>query len=257
MSRKKLFVSARSRASRANTPIASVEATGTLSENDGLSIPGSAGIPVEVAEGDPTRPINYSGFSTSILAEMMKCRRVNDPVRKFLQFQLTAGISAAIIAFITAVASKKHVSVLSCVHLLWISIIIDPFAAFALATDPPIGTLPAYSESLFTMDMYKMIFIQSAYQIATTLVLHFSGGHILGLDHSEDDNKLLRTVVFNFFIFTQIFNSVNCRRLDRKLNILEGILNNWSFSIITLIGMHHLEFASLCLYFLQRSVFKS
>lgn len=45
----------------------------------------------------------------------------------------------------------------------------------------------------------------------------------------------MQTLVFNAFVFAQIFNSVNCRRLDRKLNIFEGLTRNWYFMTITLI----------------------
>ncbi|KAJ7034959.1 calcium-transporting ATPase [Mycena alexandri] len=81
----------------------------------------------------------------------------------------------------------------------------------------------------------------STYQIIITLVFHFAGLQILGYGHSSDaatakkNDLIVQTLVFNAFVFAQIFNSVNCRRLDRNLNIFEGILKNWYFIIITLI----------------------
>jgi len=42
--------------------------------------------------------------------------------------------------------------------------------------------------------------------------------------------------VFNTFVFAQIFNSINCRRLDNRLNIFEGIFKNRYFIAITLVG---------------------
>ncbi|KAH9054958.1 hypothetical protein EDB87DRAFT_1534909, partial [Lactarius vividus] len=35
--------------------------------------------------------------------------------------------------------------------------------------------------------------------------------------------------VFNVFVFAQIFNSFDCRRLDQKLNAFEGMWKNWYF----------------------------
>jgi Ca2+-transporting ATPase len=72
----------------------------------------------------------------SIVSAIMWGRCVNDSVRKFLQFQVSANITAVLIAFISAVASAEEESVLTAVQLLWISIIMDTFAALALATDP-------------------------------------------------------------------------------------------------------------------------
>ena len=42
--------------------------------------------------------------------------------------------------------------------------------------------------------------------------------------------------MFNTFVFAQIFNLVNCRKLDNKLNIFEGVLKNRYFIVITLIS---------------------
>ena len=88
---------------------------------------------------------------------------------------------------------------------------------------------------LFTADMIKMIIGQSIYQIAIIIVFHFHGETILGSDdHSSD--MVVQTLVFNAFVFAQIFNSINCRRLDNKLNIFEGTTKNKYFVVITFIG---------------------
>ncbi|CEI89963.1 Putative Calcium-translocating P-type ATPase, PMCA-type [Rhizopus microsporus] len=42
----------------------------------------------------------------------------------------------------------------------------------------------------------------------------------------------LTTVVFNTFVFCQIFNKINCRRIDNKLNIFTNILANKFFIVI-------------------------
>ncbi len=72
----------------------------------------------------------------SIVKAIMWGRCVNDAVRKFLQFQISVNITAVIVTFATAVASASETSALSAVQLLWINIIMDTFAALALATDP-------------------------------------------------------------------------------------------------------------------------
>ncbi|KAK7033038.1 calcium-transporting ATPase [Favolaschia claudopus] len=182
----------------------------------------------------------------SIVKAIMWGRCVNDSVRKFLQFQVSTNVTAVVITFVTAVASNEEASVLSAVQLLWINIIMDTFAALALATDPATESLldrkpDKKSAPLFSTDMYKQIMFQSIYQITVTLIFHFLGHRILGLGHSDDakitrrNDLLVQTLVFNAFVFAQIFNSFNCRRLDRKLNIFEGLLLNWYFIVITLI----------------------
>ncbi|KAF7372026.1 Calcium-transporting ATPase [Mycena venus] len=187
----------------------------------------------------------------SIVKAIMWGRCVNDAVRKFLQFQVSTNVTAVVITFVSAVASVQESSVLSAVQLLWINIIMDTFAALALATDPASDSLlnrkpDKKTAPLFSTEMYKQILFQSTYQIIITLVFHFAGLDILGYGQSLDaktakkNDLKVQTLVFNAFVFAQIFNSVNCRRLDRKLNIFEGILKNWYFMAITLIGTSYL-----------------
>ncbi|KAJ7227086.1 Ca-transporting ATPase [Mycena pura] len=179
----------------------------------------------------------------SIVKAIMWGRCVNDAVRKFLQFQVSTNVTAVVITFVTAVASTQEASVLTAVQLLWINIIMDTFAALALATDPATEALldrkpDKKTAPLFSVDMYKQIMFQSLYQITVTLIFHFLGSKILGFHDTTSNKKhdlTVQTLVFNAFVFAQIFNSVNCRRLDRKLNIFEGVLKNYYFMAITLI----------------------
>lgn len=140
-----------------------------------------------------------------------------------------------ILTFISAVASSSEDSVLSAVQLLWVNLIMDTFAALALATDPPspyvLNRRPeSKATALITLTMWKMIIGQSIYQLVVTLVLNFAGRSIFPWDYGH-----MKTVVFNTFVFMQIFNQYNSRRIDNKLNIMEGIWRNKWFIGIQLI----------------------
>ena len=98
----------------------------------------------------------------SIVKALMWGRAVNDAVRKFLQFQITVNITAVLLAFVSAVASASESSVLTAVQLLWVNLIMDTFAALALATDPPTRSIldrkpDPKSAPLITLGMWKMI----------------------------------------------------------------------------------------------------
>jgi hypothetical protein len=123
----------------------------------------------------------------------------------------------------------------------------DTFAALALATDPAsLKSLERKPEKksapLLSVDMYKRILGHSVYQTIITLIFHFLGAKILGFHHENEadlqkqHDKIVQTLVFNIFVFAQIFNSINSRRLDNKLNIFEGVLKNYYFMGITLLG---------------------
>ncbi|KAG8872465.1 hypothetical protein FRB97_007614 [Tulasnella sp. 331] len=181
----------------------------------------------------------------SIVSAIMWGRCVNDAVRKFLQFQVSVNITAVIITFISAVASSGETSVLTAVQLLWINIIMDTFAALALATDPASHEMlerkpERKTAPLFNTAMRMQIAGQATYQTIIILLFHFASNHIFGYhpaDHSSTQvtqwDAEVNTLVFNAFVFCQIFNSVNCRRIDNGKNIFAGISKNWYFIIIT------------------------
>lgn len=174
----------------------------------------------------------------SIVTAISWGRAVNDAVSKFLQFQITVNITAVALTFVSSLYSSSNESVLSAVQLLWVNLIMDTFAALALATDAPtekiLNRKPApKAASLFTMTMWKMILGQAVYQLAITFMLYFAGEKLLG-DHLNVDDpdktaKQLSTVVFNTFVWMQIFNEFNNRRLDNNFNIFEGMFRNYWF----------------------------
>jgi len=169
----------------------------------------------------------------SIVKAMMWGRAVNDAVRKFLQFQVTVNITAVLITFISAVSSSSETSVLTAVQLLWVNLIMDTMAALALATDPPTESIldrkpDPKSAGLITVTMWKMIIGEAIYQLAITLLLYFGAEKILSYT-SQREKDQIATLVFNTFVWMQIFNQWNNRRLDNKFNIFEGVHRNWFF----------------------------
>ncbi|KAK5662281.1 hypothetical protein OQA88_8187 [Cercophora sp. LCS_1] len=169
---------------------------------------------------------------SSIVKALAWGRAINDSVKKFLQFQITVNITAVILTFVSAVASEEERAVLSAVQLLWVNLIMDTFAALALATDPPTSSLfdrkpEPRTAPLINLTMWKMIIGQSIYQLVVGLTLHFAGPSFL---HYPDAQH--RALVFNVFVFMQIFKLVNSRRIDNKLNIFEGLHKNHMFMLM-------------------------
>lgn len=179
----------------------------------------------------------------SIIKALMWGRAVNDAVQKFLQFQITVNITAVLLAFVSAVASDQEQSVLTAVQLLWVNLIMDTFAALALATDPPTRKIldrppTPKSASIITVNMWKMIVGQAIYQLIVTFVLYFArkkGGNGILSYNDSDEERQQNALVFNTFVWMQIFNEFNNRRLDNKFNILEGVHRNYFFIFINFI----------------------
>lgn len=153
----------------------------------------------------------------SIVRAIMWGRCVNDSVKRFLQFQLSVNVCAVIITYVTAVASDDEESVLTAVQLLWVNLIMDTFAALALATDPAdpivLNRKPDRKTApLISAQMWMMILGQALYQIGVALVLHFAGHAIFNFNSTDeavriDQDAELKTLIFNSFVFCQICES--------------------------------------------------
>jgi Ca2+-transporting ATPase len=144
---------------------------------------------------------------SSIVHAILWGRCVNDSVRKFLQFQITVNITAVLLTIVSALTSSDQKSILTAVQLLWVNLIMDTFAALALATDPPTPKLlhrmpEPRAAPLISPCMWKMIIGQAIYQIAVMSSLLYTD--VLQIQ----DPALLQTMVFTTFVFCQIFNEV-------------------------------------------------
>ncbi|KAF9387287.1 hypothetical protein CPC16_007129 [Podila verticillata] len=221
----------------------------------------------EVAKEASSIILMDDNFS-SIVKAILWGRSVNDAVKKFLQFQLTVNVTAVILTLVTAAASETQKPVMSAVQLLWVNLIMDTLAALALATDPPTPDLlerqpETRTAPLISFTMWKMILGQAVLQLIITFVLEYRGMSILGYNNVPDyvtagrtESELygngvndmgvigaykqykrqeLSTIVFNTFVFLQIFNEINSRRLDNRLNVFSNILKNTYFIAIFVI----------------------
>ncbi|KAJ1947673.1 plasma membrane calcium [Kickxella alabastrina] len=180
----------------------------------------------------------------SIVRACMWGRAVNDAVKKFLQFQITVNVTAVLIAFVSSVADDEEKSVFTAVQLLWINLIMDTFAALALATDPPSESLldrhpEKQGSPLITFTMWKNIIGQSILQVVVCFLTLYAADDIFNLHtvQSAQDMLVLRTLVFNTFAWMQIFNEFNCRVLHNEVNCFKGMQKNWFFLGIVFISV--------------------
>jgi Ca2+ transporting ATPase len=87
---------------------------------------------------------------------------------------------------VTSIALSSDSQPLNTVEMLWINILMDSFAALALATEPPNAALleeRPYSryEKIITPFMWRNIIGQIIYQCTIFFVFLFKGAYILGL----------------------------------------------------------------------------
>ncbi|XP_071676093.1 probable calcium-transporting ATPase 9, plasma membrane-type [Lolium perenne] len=157
-------------------------------------------------------------------------RAVYINIQKFVQFQLTVNIVALVINFVSACITGS--APLTAVQLLWVNMIMDTLGALALATEPPNDEMMkrppvGRGESFITKVMWRNIIGQSIYQLVVLGVLMFGGEKLLNIN-GPDSKTIINTLIFNSFVFCQVFNEVNSREME-KLNIFRDIIGNWVF----------------------------
>jgi P-type Ca2+ transporter type 2B len=172
-------------------------------------------------------------------------RNIYDNVKKFLQFQMTVNITCCVFVVVASLFYGR--SPFSVLHLLWINLIMDTFAALALATEPPnannLRSKPIKASQMIMSEiMWRQILTQSIYQLVVLLIMLFLAPLMFGFPYmlfnpSPDDEvtKVImhNTVIFTTFIYLQLCNFFNCRKLGAtEKNIFEGFFNNPIFLIL-------------------------
>ncbi|CAF3326610.1 unnamed protein product [Rotaria socialis] len=176
---------------------------------------------------------------SSIVKAMMWGRNVYDCIAKFLQFQLTANLSAGFISVVSAAAISSVP--LRAVQMLWVNLVMDTLASLALATEPPTEDLLnrkpyGRTKSIISPLMLRNIFGQSLYQLAVMFTILYAGQYFLGVEstvqkiqHDPHVAKQLSTqftLVFNAFVLMTLFNEINSRKLHGERNVFKGIFRN-------------------------------
>jgi Ca2+-transporting ATPase len=230
-----------------------------LKESDvGLAM-GIAG--TEVAKEAADIVILDDNFS-SIVKSVLWGRTVFSNIRKFLQFQLTINLVALIVAFVAAVTTGE--TPLNVLQLLWVNLIMDSLAALALATEMPtpdlLNELPhGRNEPLINGKMAKHIIAQGLYQCFWLFLIFygmpaqldaFAISNYVELegcgpeDNPTEDQihqceetmqEKTNSMVFNTFIWMQLFNEINARRINDEYDVFRGIFRTWIFPSVWII----------------------
>ena len=185
-------------------------------------------------------------FNTVVIATKYG-RNIYDCIRKFLQFQLTTNVVAVFMTLLGGIVLKD--APLNAIQMLWVNLIMDSFASLALATEPPSDSLLERKPfkkgcSMITNTMMINVASQSVFQIVVLTIILFYGDVIFGvpsdreLSHSvwNEVNGYHFTIFFNIFVYMQVFNSLNAKKLKKsEKNVFENIVNNPIYIVIQLL----------------------
>ncbi|XP_017981357.1 PREDICTED: calcium-transporting ATPase 2, plasma membrane-type [Theobroma cacao] len=183
----------------------------------------------EVAKESADVIILDDNFSTIVTVAKWG-RSVYINIQKFVQFQLTVNVVALIVNFSSACLTGS--APLTAVQLLWVNMIMDTLGALALATEPPTDELmkrsPVGKKGNFISNvMWRNILGQSLYQFMVIWYLQTKGKAIFNLN-GPDSDLILNTLIFNSFVFCQVFNEISSRNME-EIDVFKGILDNYVF----------------------------
>lgn len=179
-------------------------------------------------------------------------RNIFHNVSRFLQFQVTVNISALLTVLVGGLFIGE--SPLNAVQLLWINLIMDTFAAIALSTEPPVdsvtegqpfkGNAAVLSASVWRqilgMSFWNLIIMTFMFigmvtdekynGIAEASWADKEGTYPAEYVEAAQFKKECLTKIFHTFIFLQIFNYINCRKVGRQdFNVFEEFGHNYYF----------------------------
>jgi magnesium-transporting ATPase (P-type) len=170
-------------------------------------------------------------------------RSVYDNIAKFVQFQLTVNVVALTLTIIGAFTAATPP--LTAVQLLWVNLIMDTMAALALGTEKPLPALleryPYHPEAkLIQPVMWRNLLSQSLIQLVVLCVIMYKPTFIFARVGPGEDQQPLNelyhnTLIFNTFVFLQIFNEINSRKVGDEIGVFDHFFDNNIFIYILLI----------------------
>ncbi len=159
-------------------------------------------------------------FAT-ITSAVLWGRALYENIQRFLLFQLTINFCACMLAFIAPLLGYPEPFTI--LQILWINIIMDTLAAFALCSESPHAGLmerPPVSRDapIITPFMWMSIAVTGAFFLVMGF-LQIVTGFIGGTGAAGTG-----TVFFTAFVLAQVWNGINCRALEGTMP--RGISSN-------------------------------
>jgi Ca2+-transporting ATPase len=141
-------------------------------------------------------------------------RSLYENIQRFVLFQITINICACILIFISPILGYPEPFTI--LQILWINLIMETLAAFALCSEAPHQDLMKRqpvprNTPIITPFMWFSIIGMGAFFIIVGLAQMETG--FLGGTTPEE----ITTVFFATFVIAQIWNGINCRAMDGKM----------------------------------------
>lgn len=166
---------------------------------------------------------------TSIVNAVMWGRSLYQNIQRFLMFQLTINLLALAIVLLGPFIGVQLT--LTVPQMIWVNLIMDTFAALALATQPPSRTVMKHkprkpTDFIITKPMFRNILVTAIAFISILLTTIF----IMQSDGSITDYEL--SMFFTLFVLLQFWNLFNAKTLGTNNSTFHKFLSNKTFLLI-------------------------
>ncbi|MDR0549136.1 MAG: calcium-translocating P-type ATPase, PMCA-type [Deltaproteobacteria bacterium] len=174
----------------------------------------------------------------SIVQAVMWGRSIYSNIQKFILFQLTINVLALGVALLGPFLGVQLP--LTVTQMLWVNLIMDTFAALALASEPPDWAVmrkpPRNPESfIVTPPMAKFIFSIGGIFLFLFLVLVLGFKNEFPMEAETTEGRHNLSLFFTTFVFLQFWNLFNARTLGKNASALSRLKSSKMFVLIALV----------------------
>ncbi|MFT3881380.1 MAG: cation-translocating P-type ATPase [Gemmatales bacterium] len=197
----------------------------------------------------------------SIVNAIFWGRSLYQNIQRFILFQMTINLSALTLALIAAFVTGGSTP-LTVMQLLWVNLIMDTFAALALATEPPDPSVMKRpprqpGDFIITKAMaWNMVGMATLFVVLLTALLFWfksqglfdyeAAQHILRSPDSTPEARLAAentqqrlSIFFTFYVMLQFWNLFNVRRFGTSRSVFDKPFDNayfWAIAAIIFVG---------------------
>jgi Ca2+-transporting ATPase len=174
----------------------------------------------------------------SIVKAIMWGRSIYANIQKFILFQLTINFLALGVALLGPFLGVQFP--LTVTQMLWVNLIMDTFAALALASEPPDWNLmerpPRDPEAfIVTRHMAVRIFSVGGFFLLLFLILVIGLKDAFPMNMNTQEGLRHLSIFFTSFVFVQFWNLFNARVLGQTRSALSGLKESRMFLLIIIV----------------------
>ena len=168
----------------------------------------------------------------SIKQAILYGRTIYNSICKFIVFQLTINFVALLIVLLGSVIGTELP--LTVTQMLWVNLIMDTFAALALASIPPSETVMLEKPRRSTDFIISKAMRSNILGVGSIFLIVLLG-MIYYFDHSTEGMDIHNlTIFFTFFVMLQFWNLFNARVFGTTDSAFKGLSKSYGMELIVL-----------------------